>query len=122
MQQVSSLSIAPSVCWLLADPLLIIRVDLWLTLYSGSRSLFIPEDISWKTYLTPTRQSLELVNLSSLLPIDWRLANVWSDLQILCSRINVAFLEDRKLDPNLFEELTISVPHRLLQLDYSGTS
>ena len=83
--------------------------------------------MSWEGYLQSSGQVSRSHKLRNFLirstgDVDARLLYVWEDLGEFCATATLAFLTRRKLLPSFFRDCILSVPYRLLYLDYSDTS
>ena len=50
--------------------------------------------------------------------LDWKLVNIWRDLGEFCRAANIASSTNRNLDPDLYQEVMISVFYRLMRLKF----
>jgi hypothetical protein len=102
------------------------RVDIGLALRFGCKTVFFnnDNDISWNPYLSAqglirgmgkVRKRTDSVN-EFIRALDPRLANVWRDLEDFSTLSNLASQTDRKLQPNTFSEIMVSLLYRLLAL------
>ena len=100
------------------------RVDIQVALNTGSKPVFRTNGNSWEPYFASSDiksgrpNKTDLILTSFGLTLDPRLAHVWADLQEFCSILNLAFISRRKIEPKLFQEITVSVQYRLLHLSY----
>lgn len=97
---------------------MLIRVDLGLVLRFGCKPVFVTnEDISWNPYLPPQVRTKKTTQHPDFIEtLDPRLANVWKDLHEFSTLSNLAYQTDRKLEPNTFSEIMISILYRLVAL------
>jgi hypothetical protein len=110
------------------------RADLSLAIGTGSRPIFLGEDISWEPYFSrdnaAERKKTAKAASSSKQPgsqctvakascpsSDEKLSNIWSDLQEFAKASNIAFQTNRRLEQAVFQQLMISVHYRLLHLE-----
>jgi hypothetical protein len=102
----------------------ICRADLCIAVATNRPPLFFSRtDVNWGRILAVTddeRWALP-AELSALLG-DLKLANLWADLKCFAALANVAFQTDRKLKPELFQEMLTSVMYRATLLKVSSQS
>lgn len=106
--------------------LICIRVDLGLVLRFGCKPVFFNTDISWDPYISSQGliRGLKKINIPEtearafIKTLDKRLANVWKDLQEFAMLGNLAHQTSRKLQPNTFSEIMVSILYRLLALSF----
>ncbi|KUJ24014.1 uncharacterized protein LY89DRAFT_776211 [Mollisia scopiformis] len=98
------------------------RLDLSYAMPTCSKPLFfVAENILWDSYLprslpvSPTTAIHLLVSDSEPDPI---MVNIWFDLHEFSRAANIAAQTGRKLEPDLLQEVMISVQYRLLNLEY----
>lgn len=102
------------------------RVDLGLVLRFGCKPVFFNTNISWDPYIASQGliRGLKKVNIPEteatafIKTLDKRLANVWKDLQEFAMLGNLAHQTSRKLQPNTFSEIMVSILYRLLALPF----
>jgi hypothetical protein len=106
------------------------RVDIGLVLRFGCKPVFFDKHISWNPYLTSqglvrgkkkppgTNHDME----AFLKTLDPRLSNVWKDLEEFVKLSNIASQTGRKLQPNIFSEVMVSILYRLLALSVESVS
>ncbi|KPM35977.1 hypothetical protein AK830_g10602 [Neonectria ditissima] len=103
-------------------PAKICRVDLGFALTFGHRPAFFRQAISWDRYVVDHRKSrpahLDCEDDTSafIQALDWRLANVWKDLQRFSDICNLACQTGHRLTHTSFSEIMISVLYRLLHI------
>ncbi|WAO84990.1 Hypothetical protein NCS54_00222200 [Fusarium falciforme] len=107
-------------------PAKVCRVDLGLVLRFGCKPVFFNTNISWDPYIASQGliRGLKKVNIPEneatafIKTLDKRLANVWKDLQEFAILGNLAHQTSRKLQPNTFSEIMVSILYRLLALSF----
>ncbi|RSL45492.1 hypothetical protein CEP53_010767 [Fusarium sp. AF-6] len=107
-------------------PAKVCRVDLGLVLRFGCKPVFFNETISWDPYISSQGliRGLKKVNIPEteatvfIKTLDKRLANVWKDLQEFAMLGNLAHQTSRKLQPNTFSEIMVSILYRLLAMSF----
>ncbi|RTE73916.1 hypothetical protein BHE90_011668 [Fusarium euwallaceae] len=107
-------------------PAKVCRVDLGLVLRFGCKPVFFNETMSWDPYISSQGliRGLKKVNILEteatvfIKTLDKRLANVWKDLQEFAMLGNIAHQTSRKLQPNTFSEIMVSILYRLLALSF----
>ncbi|KAF5677628.1 hypothetical protein FHETE_1679 [Fusarium heterosporum] len=107
-------------------PAKVCRVDLGLALRFGSRPIFFNDDISWNPYISSKNLIRGMkkaakrngVIATFIKTLDPRLSNVWKDLDEFATLSNLASQTGRKLQPNTFSEIMVSILYRLLALSY----
>ncbi|KAI8723186.1 hypothetical protein NCS52_00173900 [Fusarium sp. LHS14.1] len=107
-------------------PAKVCRVDLGLVLRFGCKPVFFNSNISWDPYISSQGliRGLKKVNIPEtdatafIKTLDKRLANVWKDLQEFATLGNLAHQTSRKLQPNTFSEIMVSILYRLLALSF----
>ncbi|KAF5632969.1 uncharacterized protein FTJAE_7354 [Fusarium tjaetaba] len=111
-------------------PAKVCRVDIGLALRFGCKPVFFNKDISWNPYL-PSQHLLRHKknhpdtnhNMQAFLKtLDPRLSNVWKDLEEFAKLSNIASQTGRKLQPNIFSEVMVSILYRLLALSPESPS
>jgi hypothetical protein len=105
------------------------RVDLGLALRFGCRPVFFNADISWNPYISSqglirgmkkvTKRNSDIADFIKTL--DPRLSNVWKDLEEFSTLSNLASQTGRKLQPNTFSEIVVSILYRLLALSHPAS-
>ncbi|KAF4454483.1 hypothetical protein F53441_2987 [Fusarium austroafricanum] len=110
-------------------PAKVSRVDLGLVLRFGCKPVFFNNEISWNSYISsqglirgmkkaPKRDKALEAFIKTLDP---RLSNVWKDLEEFAILSNIASQTGRKLQPNIFSEIMVSMLYRLLALSSEST-
>ncbi|KAH6958214.1 hypothetical protein DER45DRAFT_213491 [Fusarium avenaceum] len=110
-------------------PAKVCRVDLGLALRFGCRPVFFNNDMSWNPYISSqglTRGMKKANKRNSkvaafIKTLDPRLSNVWRDLEEFSTLSNLASQTGRKLQPNTFSEIMVSILYRLLALSYPSS-
>ncbi|KAK7429596.1 hypothetical protein QQZ08_003791 [Neonectria magnoliae] len=103
-------------------PAKIYRVDLGFALTFGHRPAFFRQAISWDRYVVdhpkrrPAHVDCDDERSAFIQSLDWRLANVWKDLQRFSNICNLACQTGHKLTHTNFSEIMISVLYRLLHI------
>lgn len=97
------------------------RVDIQLALYTGSKPLFFSDDISWEPFFTaaPDSSPSQVELLSGVR--DTRLRDVLADAKEFCTIANLAHVTGRRMKPQLFQEIMVSLQYRLLHLEFGDT-
>ncbi|KAF5578591.1 hypothetical protein FPANT_9930 [Fusarium pseudoanthophilum] len=111
-------------------PAKVCRVDIGLALRFGCKPVFFNKDISWNPYLSSQnllRHKKKHPDAnhdmkSFLKTLDPRLSNVWRDLEEFAKLSNIASQTGRKLQPNIFSEVMVSILYRLLALSPESPS
>jgi hypothetical protein len=100
------------------------RLDLSYAMCTSSKPLFFTaNNISWKSYLpksTPVPWMTTVNFLVGDLNTDSKMVNIWHDLHEFSRAANIATQTNRKLEPDLLQEVMISVQYRLLNLQYEN--
>ncbi|KAH7149653.1 hypothetical protein B0J13DRAFT_663415 [Dactylonectria estremocensis] len=102
----------------------ICRVDLGIALTSGRRPAFFRDAISWGCYVDdnqrkrPASLAFEDPIISITEFLNWRLLNVWKDLQQFSNLCNLAGQTGHKLTQTTFSEIMVSVMYRLLHMSF----
>ncbi|KAJ4327192.1 hypothetical protein N0V84_002322 [Fusarium piperis] len=107
-------------------PAKVCRVDLGLVLRFGCKPVFFNETISWDPYIASQGliRGLKKVNIleteatAFIKTLDQRLANIWKDLREFAMLGNIAHQTSRKLQPNTFSEIMVSILYRSLALSF----
>ncbi|KAI8713901.1 hypothetical protein NCS52_01236000 [Fusarium sp. LHS14.1] len=101
------------------------RVDLGVSLSTGSEPLFFSEELPWSSYFRPqaskkTQPADETPsNLVNFLgSLDTRLRVVWDDLRTLSQSANMASRCGLDMDTALCQEIMISTNYRLIRLRF----
>ncbi|KAF4446446.1 hypothetical protein FALBO_17072 [Fusarium albosuccineum] len=102
------------------------RVDLGWSIRSGCKPEIWDSDLSWRPMFEHMQHitappELETPSSSFLAMIaawDYRLQNVWKDLRDFAALANQLIPGQRKLPPDVFQEIMLSVQYRLLLLQY----
>jgi hypothetical protein len=78
--------------------------------------------MSWKPCIRRSGQPLtRFTDLHAILvDPDPRFVTVWVDMQEFCRVVNMAFLTDYKIDPELYQQVMTSVLYRLLHMIYEN--
>ena len=80
--------------------------------------MFFSQGICWEPFLPKSKARRPILPTQlSALDIDIGLENVWADLHVFCISANVAFQTDQKINPEIFQDILISIEYRLLLLD-----
>lgn len=101
-------------------------IDLGWALKYGTKPDFADPEMSWDPHLDST------ILLESPVPpelmsapvrdyvqtLDQKLRNVFTDLQAFASVANKLVVSNRKLRPDLFQEIMLSIQYRLMLLEY----
>ncbi len=104
-----------------------VRADLEYALASGQRPSLLPtEQISWECYVADrglircNHQPSGADGLRTFLEtiLDRKLSNVLKDLHAFCCISNLAYQTTRKLSPDTYNEVMISVLYRLTHLSF----
>ena len=103
------------------------RADLSFSISSGSPPFFIRERMSWDCFIAD-RNSSQCSHLSRdsetqtfvTAPTHSRLRNVFKDVHALSCISNLAFQTNRKLSPELYNEMMISILYRLTHLSFDN--
>ncbi|KAF4417421.1 fungal specific transcription factor domain-containing [Fusarium acutatum] len=111
-------------------PAKVCRVDIGLALRFGYKPVFFDKDISWNPYLSSqslVRRKKKHLDANHdmtafLKTLDPRLSNVWRDLEEFATLSNIANQTGRKLQPNIFSEVMVSILYRLLALSPESPS
>ncbi|KAF5704247.1 hypothetical protein FMUND_12626 [Fusarium mundagurra] len=111
-------------------PAKVCRVDIGLALRFGCKPVFFDKDISWNPYLSSqglVRRKKKHPDanhdiIAFLNTLDPRLSNVWKDLEEFAKLSNIASQTGRKLQPNIFSEVLVSILYRLLALSPESAS
>ncbi|KAJ4229148.1 hypothetical protein NW759_003871 [Fusarium solani] len=101
------------------------RVDLGVSLSTGSEPLFFSEELSWSSYLPPqapkkTQTAYEASSdlLNFLASLDARLRLVWDDLKTYSQSANMAAHGGLDMDTLLYQEVMVSAHYRLIRLRF----
>ncbi|CAH0046957.1 unnamed protein product [Clonostachys solani] len=104
------------------------RADLQLAMILGSRPCFYADDLTWEPFFKSIKtKSIHCAKLEAYLSPsvgfpDPRLSNIWTDVQELCAIVDLSILTRRKIRPELYQEVLVSIQYRLLHLNYSEWS
>lgn len=104
-----------------------LRVDLGWSIKNGTKPDFFNGSISWDPLLhkfTPMYRLPEQIRLDPELEVflrtwDYKLQNVFLDLRDFSNWVNSITLARKKLKPEWFQEIMLSIQYRLLHLEYS---
>ncbi|KAH7149049.1 hypothetical protein B0J13DRAFT_295836 [Dactylonectria estremocensis] len=102
------------------------RIDLGWSIKNGSKPDLYDGQVSWEPFLekalsTNIRPSVRACPSGVERTIelwDYRLKNVFTDLQGFSAMANVFIPSHQKLKPELFQEIMLSIQYRLLLLEY----
>ncbi|KAK4948173.1 hypothetical protein LTR10_013228 [Elasticomyces elasticus] len=103
----------------------ICRADLGLALHLGTRPRLFQEDIQWDCFIwgrglvhcdhghhaNLTRPFVD--------QLEWRLNNCWKDIHAFSCLSNLAYQTTRKLSPETYNEMMVSILYRLTQLSFA---
>ncbi|VUC27418.1 unnamed protein product [Clonostachys rosea] len=104
------------------------RADLQFSMISGLRPCFYVDDLTWEPFFKSIKTKtihcakLETYLIPSVGFVDPRLSTIWSDVQELCAIVDLSILTRRKIRPELYQEVLVSIQYRLLHLYFSGCS
>jgi hypothetical protein len=99
------------------------RLDLGLSMGTGRKPRFFPDEISWGPQLARAAFATKVKDLKGLQPPpEPRFLNIWYDLKHFSAAANRATATGNKMSPELFSHLSTSVPNRLINLSYNKTS
>ncbi|KAE9369325.1 hypothetical protein N431DRAFT_510886 [Stipitochalara longipes BDJ] len=105
------------------------RADLAYAFLSGHQPLLLNEGISWDCFIADRGliQCSHQPNGNTPYPfadvaMDPKLYNAWKDLHAFSCIINVAYQTGRKLSPDTYNEMMISVLYRLTYLSFENNS
>ncbi|KAH8658493.1 hypothetical protein BX600DRAFT_66193 [Xylariales sp. PMI_506] len=105
------------------------RADLGLALRSGTPPLFFRENISWDSHFEhiepfngDTYSASKVLDQTFAKGLDWRLLNVWKDLQRFSETCNLVYQTGYKLMPEEFCDIITSILYRLLHLSFEPSS
>lgn len=88
---------------------------------SGTEPLFFSDDIIWESYfIESTFHETRLASQLATLNLDKRLAKIDSDLFHFTTSANIACQTGQKINPEIFQEVLISVQYRLMLIDFVG--
>jgi hypothetical protein len=82
---------------------------------------FTASNISWNSYLprsVPVPRATPVHSLVRHFDLDPGMVNIWYDLFEFSRAANISSQTGRKLEPDLLQEVIISVQYRLLNLEY----
>lgn len=106
------------------------RVDIQLSLYTGSKPVFFADNIFWEPFFADSSKN----KTASLVPgisssttavpgvLEPRLKDIWADAREFCALVNLASLTGRKIQPHLFQEIMVSLQYRLLHFETEVTT
>ncbi|KAF7562245.1 hypothetical protein G7046_g1892 [Stylonectria norvegica] len=105
----------------------ICRVDLGWSVQAGTKPDFYQGKISWEPFLAtaipkdnPYHDQPIFPDIQIVLETwDYKLRNVFLDLHDFSGMANVLMYVPQKLQPELFQEIMVSIQYRLLYLEYS---
>lgn len=108
----------------------ILRVDLGWSIKNGTKPDFFNGDISWDHLLhefvlmsRPLDQPHLDQDVENFLGTwDYKLRNVFLDLRDFSNMVNSIILTRKKIKPEWFQEMMLSIQYRLLHLEYSLTT
>ncbi|KAK1979064.1 hypothetical protein LZ30DRAFT_751698 [Colletotrichum cereale] len=104
----------------------ICRVDIGWSLCTGEKPLYYRDNISWESVFTSIlgdqpagfEQDQRLSSVRLFVDAtDHRMGNVFQDLHDFSRLANFLVKTGRKIDPNVFQKLMISIQYRLLYLE-----
>ncbi|MCJ1403245.1 hypothetical protein MMC11_006468 [Xylographa trunciseda] len=102
------------------------RADLRLALRSGNRSRLFQEGIVWDCFIADSgmircsHEPHETQIHTFVDTLDPKLANSWKDLHAFSCMSNLAYQTTRKLSPETYNEMMISILYRLTHLSFKG--
>ncbi|CAH0036788.1 unnamed protein product [Clonostachys rhizophaga] len=101
------------------------RADLQLSMILGSRPCFYADEMTWEPFFKSIKtKTIHCAKLETYLSQsvgfpDPRLSAIWTDVQELCAIVDLSILTQRKIRPELYQEVLVSIQYRLLHLSYS---
>lgn len=102
------------------------RIDLGWALKYGVKPDFADPEMSWDPHLDDTillespvlPESMSASIRDYVQTLTYKLRNVFADLQAFASVANKLAVSSRKLRPDLFQEIMLSIQYRLMLLEY----
>jgi hypothetical protein len=101
-----------------------IRADLGLALRLGNRARLFREGIAWDCFIAGrgvircSHEPYEAQIHAFVDALDPKLANSWKDLHAFSCMSNLAYQTTRKLSPDTYNEMMISILYRLTHLSF----
>lgn len=94
------------------------RVDLQLALYTWSKPLFFRDNICWDPFFINEQDTSDTFTEFLSTVHDTRLRHVVADTREFCTIANLAHVTGRRMKPQLFQEIMVSLQYRLLHLGF----
>lgn len=102
------------------------RADLSLALRLGSQPYLFRNDIVWECYIAdrgiircshkPNEENVH----TFVRMLDVKLGNCWKDLHVFSCMSNLAYQTTRKMSPDTYNEMVISIIYRLVHLSFEN--
>ncbi|CAG9947174.1 unnamed protein product [Clonostachys rosea f. rosea IK726] len=104
----------------------ICRVDTAFAFLSDRRPMFFEGEVPWDRYVidqyNPTNISSDYIHLQTMQSLDWRLVNVWLDMQQFSFMCNDIQKRGVRLDQLVYSKIMVSMQYRLLCLSFNDCS
>ncbi|CAH0047255.1 unnamed protein product [Clonostachys solani] len=104
----------------------ICRVDTAFAFLSDRPPMFFQGEVPWDRYVVdqqkPTNTGSNYIHLQTMQPLDWRLVNVWLDMQQFSFMCNDNQKRGVRLDQLVYSKIMVSMQYRLLSLSFNDFS
>ncbi|VUC35002.1 unnamed protein product [Clonostachys rosea] len=101
----------------------ICRVDTAFAFLSDRPPMFFQGEVPWDRYVVdqqrPMNTSSIYIQLQTMQPLDWRLVNVWLDMQQFSFMCNHNQKIGVRLDQLVYSKIMVSMQYRLLNLSFN---